>query len=256
MNGIELINVSAAALVPYSFLSLPVDCLIARLDIIFNDTASTIDAPITKTYIIYIMIETLAFSNYATIDKIERRTREQGYYEYNEVQKNFNKALDTLGSLDQKDWCAAITLRLKNKVKAKKIIDDIGTSEYIKTDWGIANSVARALRFKISAKYWGREGRKKKKMPMVRAIEANKLWFKEHLHIIVRFKDLKQYYDENEIRSYLIDTCYGLEEVNARDNTAVFVRMFRYWNDTNELGNTIEYICKTSTKHYNPLTEN
>lgn len=187
------------------------------------------------------MIETLDFKDYATTDKIERRTIEQGYYDYNRVQKNFYKAFDALGSLDKIDHCAAITLRLKNKVDG------------ILTGWDTANSVANALRFKISAKYWGRLGRKHRKMPFVRAIESNKLWFKEHLHIVVRFKDLKQYHPPEDIRSFIKETCYNLKEVNERDNTAVFIRMFRYWNDTNELGNTIEYICKTSSNHYDPL---
>ena len=75
------------------------------------------------------MIEELDFRHYATIDKVERRTIEQGYYDFNRVQKNFYKALDTLGSLDKNDYCAAITLRLKNKVKG------------ISTDWRTANSV-------------------------------------------------------------------------------------------------------------------
>ena len=189
------------------------------------------------------MIEELDFRHYATIDKVERRTIEQGYYDFNRVQKNFYKTLDTLGSLDKNDYCAAITLRLKNKVKG------------INTDWRTANSVSRALRFKVSAKYWGRAGRKHNKMPMVRAIEANKLWFKEHLHLIIRFKDLKQFYSENDIELFIRECCNNFEEVNERDKTAVFIRMFRYWNDTNELGNTIEYICKTTTNKYDPLAE-
>ena len=45
------------------------------------------------------MVRTLEFRDYA-IDKIERRTIEQGYYDYNRVQKNFYKELDALGSLD------------------------------------------------------------------------------------------------------------------------------------------------------------
>lgn len=209
--------------------------------------------PNNEIYNTYIMIDKLDFKDYATIDKVERRTIEQGYYDYNRVHKNFNYALDTLGSLDKNDWCVAITLRLKNKVKVEKIINGIKTTEYIPTYWDHCHSVARALQFKVSAKYWGKEGRKYNKMPMVRAIEPDKLWFKEHLHMVIRLKDLKQYYNEEDIRLFIRDTCYNFEEVNSRDNTAVFIRMFRYWGDNNELGNTIEYICKTTTDHYDPL---
>ena len=189
------------------------------------------------------MIDTLEFKDYVPIHRIESRVLGNGYYDYSSVEENFYKTLDTLGSLDKKDYCAFITLRLKNKVNG------------IPTGWDTANSVARALRFKISAKYWGRKGRKHNKMPMVRAIEADKNWFKEHLHILVRFQDLKQYYDENSIELFIRDTCNAFNEINERDNDAVKVRIFRYWNNTNELGNTIEYMCKTSSSKYNPLVE-
>ena len=202
------------------------------------------------------MIDTLEFKDYAPLHKIERRVLSQGYYDYNRVQQNFYNVIDTLGSFDKNDFCAAITLRLKNRVKVKKVVDSIETHEYIKTDWRTANSVAKALRFKISAKYWGRKGRKHNKMPMARAIEADKNWFKEHLHILVRFTDLKQYHDENSIESFIRDTCDGFNEINERDKTAVHIRMFRYWNQTNELGNTIEYMCKTTSSKYDPLAEN
>ena len=190
------------------------------------------------------MIDKLEFKDYVPIHRIESRVLANGYYDYTSVERNFNKTLDTLGSLDKNDYCAFITLRLKNKVNG------------IPTGWDTANSVARALRFKISAKYWGRKGRKHNKMPMVRAIEADKNWFKEHLHILVRFQDLKQYYDENSIELFIRDTCNAFNEINERDNTAVSIRMFRYWNNTNELGNTIEYMCKTSSSKYDPLAEN
>lgn len=197
-----------------------------------------------KTYTSYKMIDTLEFKDYAPLHRIESRVLSQGYYEYSEVEKNFYKVLDTLGSLDKNEYCAFITLRLKNKVNG------------VPTGWDTANSVARALGFKISAKYWGRKGRKYNKMPMVRAIEADKNWFKEHLHVLVRFHDLKQYYDRKSIELFIRETCNEFEEINERDNTAVRVRMFHYWNNNNELGNTIEYMCKTSSSKYNPLVEN
>jgi hypothetical protein len=92
-------------------------------------------------------------------------------------------------------------------------------------------------------------------MPMVRAIEPHKHWFKEHLHMIIRFQDLNKPYTAQEIESFIRETCNGFKEVNERDATSVFIRMFHYWNDTNELGNSIEYICKTSSFTYDPLIE-
>lgn len=187
------------------------------------------------------MIEQIDFNSIADCNRINRREYEQGYYDYARVKKNFYKVLNTLGTLEPNDLCSFITIRLKNRVGD------------IRTDWITANSVSKALCFKISAKYWGRKGRKHQKMPMVRSIEPNKTWSKEHLHILVRFKELKQYYSSEDIENFLSKTCYDFEEVNSRDKDAVRIRMFRYWNHTNELGNSIEYLCKTTTSKYNPL---
>ena len=45
-----------------------------------------------------------------------------------------------------------------------------------------------------------------------------------------------------------------IKEVNSKDADAVIVRSFPFCEtQSNNLGHSIEYICKTSSKHYDPL---
>ena len=194
-------------------------------------------------------IHGLEFRRYATPLKIERRLLEQGYYNTKKVKENFYKAFNTLGELCDEHHCAHITLRLNNKVNG------------IHTDWRAAHKVYEGLLFKVSAFYWGRRGRKYEKMPSVKATEWNKVRFnyklpKEHLHIMIRLKDLKVDHDQKQIKDFLSRTCYSLNEVSWHDNDQsppVRINMFDYSNKSDQLGNTIEYICKTTTNNYDPL---
>jgi len=178
-------------------------------------------------------------SNY---DKIAVRISTQGYYDVNAVEKNFYKVIDVLGDFDKNDWIASITIRLKNKVNG------------IPTDYPIARMVARSLKKKFSRKFKGRKGH----LPSVFAIESNKGWFKEHIHCLIRFKNLQYYKNENEIETSLRTICNNMDEVNSSDPSAIDIRMFHYWEDhSKQLGNSIEYICKTSCNFkdhtYDPL---
>jgi len=201
----------------------------------------------------------ITFEEYIDKNKIAYRIAKQGYYDINNVKSNFYKALSILGDLDKTEYIAALTLRLKNKVKVKKIINDVETFEYIKTDYPIALSVANAISIKTTKRFWGRKGRYKK-MPIVFAIESSKNWDKEHIHALIRFADLKQYYSANELSMILRDICYSFDEVNSRDLTAIEIRMFHYCeNETKQLGNSIEYICKSTANFkdhsYDPLLD-
>ena len=167
--------------------------------------------------------------------------------------------MNVLGDFDKTEYIAALTLRLKNKVKVKKIIEGVETFEYIPTDYRVALSVANAISIKLTRKFWGRKGRYNK-MPMVFSIESSKNWDKEHIHALIRFTDLKQYDSPNELSMILRGLCYTFDEVNRRDHTAVEIRMFHYMkNQTKELGSSIEYICKSSANFkdhsYNPLLD-
>ena len=171
---------------------------------------------------------TLDFNNYIKLNR-------EGY-DLVAVEKNFYKVLDILGDLDKNETIAAITLRLKGKA-----------------DWRTANNVANGFEFRISRKFWGRKSRYKK-LPMVFAIESSRKWDKDHLHGLIRIQDPKQAYTEQEIINILKETSHSFNEVNKRDPDAVITRTFPFCEDiTKQLGNSIEYVCKTSSKHYDPL---
>lgn len=185
------------------------------------------------------------------------RLDKQGYYDIGSVEKNFKKVLNLLGEFNSKDHCALLSLRLKNKVAVKKVVDGVETTEYITPDYPIAKSVAKAISIKLTRKLWGRKG-KYDKIPMGFTIESSKKWDKDHIHGLIRFAKLKQYYSENELSMLLRSICNDLNEVNSKDHTAVDIRMFHYCeNEANLLGSYIEYICKTSANFkdhsYDPL---
>ena len=171
---------------------------------------------------------TLDFNNYIKLNR--------DGYEPVAVEKNFYKVLDILGDLDKNETIAAITLRLKGKA-----------------DWRTANNVANGFEFRISRKFWGRKSRYKK-LPMVFAIESSRKWDKDHLHGLIRIQDPKQPYTDDDIIQILKETSHSFNEVNKRDPDAVITRTFPFCEDiTKQLGNSIEYVCKTSSKHYDPL---
>ena len=199
----------------------------------------------------------LTFEDYIDNNKIAFRIAKQGYYDIDSVKSNFEKVLSILGDLDKTEHIAALTLRLKNRVKVRKVIQGIETTEYIKTDYPIAKSVANAISIKTTKKFWGRKGRHNK-MPMVFSIESSKNWDKEHIHALIRFKDLKQHYEPDQLSMILRGICNDFEEVNSKDHTAVEISMFHYCDDeTKKLGSSIEYICKSSANFkdhsYDPL---
>lgn len=164
-------------------------------------------------------------------------------YHHKEVEKRFYEALDKLGEPTGTDDAAFITLRLKSK-----------------SDWIIANNASTALEYKLCKYFWRKKGKKmliNHSAPFVSSIEHNLIRIKDHIHAIIRLKDLKQDYSHQEIKDKIIEIALGLEEVNAECPDAVRVRIFPFCDITEEqakeVGNSLEYICKTSSKHYNPL---
>jgi hypothetical protein len=165
-------------------------------------------------------------------------------YHHKEVEKNFYKVLDKLGEPTGTDDAVFITLRLKSK-----------------SDWIIANNACNALEWKLCKFFWKRKGKKMLETgtaPYVSSIEHNLIRIKDHIHAIIRLKDLKQYYSHQEIENKVTEIAYQLNEVNAKSPDAVKVRIFPFCDRTekeaNEVGNSLEYICKTSSKYYNPLS--
>ena len=173
------------------------------------------------------------FTDYAKYNR-------KGYQAF-KVEENFYRVIDKLGEPDGKNLLVSVTIRLKNKVNG------------IPTDWIIANSASNAFEFKISRKFWGRKS-KYMKLPYISAIESSKGWDKEHIHALVVLKDLKQHYEPTEIEKEVRKIALSLEEVNSNTPDSVITASMPYYEDKNkELGNRIEYICKSSSKQYNPL---
>ena len=175
-----------------------------------------------------------------------KRQKEQGYYEYYEVEKNFYKVIDTLGKFDKRDLIVKIDLVVMNKCGS----------------WGEVSSVCNAIRIKASQYFLGRKS-KYEKLPFARAIEEKESprgVVENHAHILMRLKDLKQFHAHQQIIDKIMNICYDMDEVNSKSrnnpNPPVKIRLFPYWEDNSkDCGRAIEYICKTTTKTYDPLVE-
>ena len=164
-------------------------------------------------------------------------------YHHKEVEKRFYEALDKLGEPNGTDDAVFITLRLKSK-----------------SDKIIASSASYALEWKLCKYFWRKKGKKmliSGTAPYVSSIEENLIRIKDHIHAIIRLKDLKQDFTHQEIEDNITQIALSLDEVNSNNPDAVKVRIFPFCDmseeQAKEVGNSIEYICKTSSKHNNPL---
>jgi len=159
-------------------------------------------------------------------------------YEWSYVKKNFDYILNLLGRPNELDVIVPITIRLKGK-----------------SDYVTATNVSKVVQMKLTNKFIRRMNNNCK-LPMVASIESNKVHDKDHVHILAQFKkeDLKQDYSTEQIEHISKDICRSIREVNSKDADAVSVRSFPFCvKESNNLGHSIEYICKTSTKHYDPI---
>lgn len=164
-------------------------------------------------------------------------------YYHKEVEKRFYNILNKLGEPNGTDDAVFITLRLKSK-----------------SDRITACIASNALEWKLCKYFWGKKGKKmliNHSAPFVSSVEHNLIRVKDHIHAIIRLKELKQYYSYPEIKDKIKKIALSIEEVNAKDPDAVEIRIFPFSDkieeQEREVGNRIEYICKTASKHYNPL---
>lgn len=154
------------------------------------------------------------------------------------VGRNFYRVLSSLGPLDLNDYYAFITMRLKGK-----------------SDRVVCNGVISGLAFKISRFYW-KNKTKHRLMPFVGSIESverRKGSIKDHIHMIIRIEELKKCYEPEQLEREIRSIASRFEEISKSDKDAVKVSIFNYAETGNELGNKIEYICKTSSNTYEPL---
>ena len=168
-------------------------------------------------------------------------------YHHKEVEKRFYEALKILGEPKGNDYAIFITLRLKGK-----------------SDWITANNASNRLEWKLCKYLWKTKGKyllKNGTAPYVSSIEHNLFRIKDHIHAVIRLSNsdlnLPQYYSLDEIQDKIKEIALDMEEVNKKDPDNVCIRIFPYSDTTEEqeqeVGNTLEYICKTSSKHHNPL---
>ena len=163
------------------------------------------------------------------------------FYHHSEVEKRFYEVLDKLGKFNEGDLFGFITLRLKSK-----------------SDWIIANNASNALEWKLCKYLWGRYGKKllqTNTAPYSGSIEHNLFRIKDHIHSLIKLDNLRIEYDIDELLTGIEQIALNIDEVNEKVSDAVRVRIFSYSHNSNELGNTIEYMCKTSSKHHNPLSK-
>jgi len=161
------------------------------------------------------------------------------YYHHKEVEKRFYQVLDRMGEINEGDLFGFITLRLKSK-----------------SDWTIANNASNALEWKLCENLWGRYGKKLLRTntaPYQGSIEHNYSRIKDHVHALIKLDNLRIDYGIDELQTRIEQIALSIDEVNEKNSDSVRVRIFPYSHNSNELGNTIEYMCKTSSTHHNPL---
>lgn len=156
-------------------------------------------------------------------------------YHHNEVEKRFYEAQQLLGSPSDSDLIGFITLRFREK-----------------SDWVVANNALNSYEYRLNRSLLD-DFTIANSIPFVTSIESSMTRLKDHAHVIVRLTGPLAQYPEFELEELLKHEAYGLDRVNHRSADSVQVRIFPFCGNSYQLGNHIEYICKTSSKHYNPL---
>lgn len=154
-------------------------------------------------------------------------------YHHKEVEKRFNEALEALGTPLDSDYIAFVTLRFKGK-----------------SDWVVCNNALHS--YERSVARWFSESNPPP-ISFVTSIESSQARLKDHAHIILRLSGSGHEYHDCELEALLRYEALRLEEINHRNTDSVKVRMFPFCGNSYQLGNHLEYICKTSSRHYNPL---
>tara|TARA_Y100000592_G_C5376034_1_gene270995 strand:- start:43 stop:720 length:678 start_codon:yes stop_codon:yes gene_type:complete len=151
------------------------------------------------------------------------------------AEKNFNKVQRIIGLPDDTSRVVFISVKLKGK----------------NADWITANNACNAFEMKIKRILWKRKW--KYVNTFIGSIEFDKEYLTYHFHILLILKELKLNLNDDEIKDTIIKILKSLEETNEKNAGMVKYRMFPFSLKTRELGETIHYLIKTSSKNYNPL---
>ena len=153
------------------------------------------------------------------------------------VEKNFRIVQEIIGEPDGISSCMFVSVKLQGK-----------EAKY----WNTANNACNALEFKFKRRFWRNKGQYMN--TFVGAIEFDREDMVYHFHSLMIFKELKEVFYDDELEHIVISIINGLKETNENNARMVKSRMFPFCLETRELGETIEYLVKSSSKDSNPLT--
>ena len=156
-------------------------------------------------------------------------------YSAGNAEKNFYKVQRLIGLPDEISQAVFLSVKLKGK----------------NADWITANNACNAFEMKIKRTFWKRKW--KYVNTLICSIEHDKEYLTYHFHSLLILKELKLNLNNDEIREIVIDTLKSLEETNEKNADMVKYRIFPFSLKTRELGETIHYLIKTSSKQYDPL---
>ena len=159
-----------------------------------------------------------------------RRNYSSGY-----VEENFYKAQGIIGKPVKNCVLAFVTVKLKGK----------------SADWICANNALNAFEFKIKRKFWKRKW--KYMNTMIGVIEPDKDYLTFHFHALIVCRDMVCTLSNQEIEDAIKSEVKDLKETNEKSAGLVRVRMFPFSAETTDLGDTIEYLVKTSSKEHDPM---
>ena len=74
-----------------------------------------------------------------------------------------------------------------------------------------------------------------------------------HLHVLLKIPILNDFASDIDITSELKSVIDKFQEINHDDPCRVNIRKFPFSEQTSDLGDTVAYMAKTTTKHWNPL---
>ena len=152
------------------------------------------------------------------------------------VEEDFYNVLGVIGEPEKNCKCCFLSVKLKGK----------------NADWLVANNACNAFEIKFKRYFWKNNWRKMN--TFVAGIEYDKEVMLYHFHTLLILKDLKKEYSNHEITSILTFIIKGLDETNEKNANVVKIRIFPFCVETTDLGDTIEYLVKSSSKTHKPLT--
>ena len=170
--------------------------------------------------------------HYLDFEKYRKEYRHSYSPKY--VETNFYKIQELIG-LPDNSTLVFLSVKLKGK----------------NADWITSNNACNAFEMKFKRYFWKRKW--KFMNTFVGSIEFDNEHLTYHFHSLLVMKELKTDFSSKEIEIITTDILKGLKETNEKNAELVVMRMFPFSLETTDLGDTVEYMVKTSSKNFNPL---